>query len=106
MTDTTAAVRVIETARFRIGEGAEEALLAERPAMIEALHRRFPGCLGAYLTQEDDGGWLDVLLWRSRADAEEAAREITNVPECAAWFRHIEGRSEIRHVEVRHVWPA
>lgn len=59
--------------------------MAERPAMVEALRRRFPGCLAAYLSR-DDGGWLDVVLWRSRA-------------QCAAWFRHIAASGGLRHVE-------
>jgi hypothetical protein len=79
----------IEFARFRIHDGAEAQLVAERPGMVEAMRRRFPACLAAYLTREDDGSWLDVVLWRSRAEAEEPARLIDSVPECAAWFRHI-----------------
>ncbi|MEV8440871.1 hypothetical protein AB0425_26135 [Actinosynnema sp. NPDC051121] len=96
----------IELARFRIREGAEGPLLAERPAMVAALRRRFPACLAAYLTKEDDGGWLDVVLWRSRAEAEEAAREVYSVPECAAWFRHISESGGLRHVEVMSAWTA
>jgi hypothetical protein len=51
----------IELARFRIRDSAEAQLVAERPAMVEAMRRRFPACLAAYLTKEDDGGWLDVV---------------------------------------------
>ena len=90
----------IELARFTVHHGAEEALRAERPAMVRALRGRFPGCLAAYLTKEDDGSWLDVVLWRSRAEAEEAAREVQSVPECASWFRHIAESGGLRHVEV------
>ncbi|GLY41631.1 hypothetical protein Amsp01_076540 [Amycolatopsis sp. NBRC 101858] len=95
----------IELARFRVEDAAVDRLVAERPAMVEAMRRRFPGCLAAYLTREDDGGWLDVVLWRSRAEAEEAARLIDTVPECAAWFRHISASSGLRHVEVVDAWP-
>lgn len=91
---------VIELARFTIHDGAEEQLLAERPAMIDALRRRFPACLAAYLTKEDDGSWLDVLLWRDRAEAEEAARLVDTVPECREWFRHIAKSGGLRHVRV------
>jgi hypothetical protein len=96
----------IELARFRVHEGAEPQLLAERPAMLEALRRRFPGCLAAYLTKEDDGVWLDIVLWRSRAEAEEAAQAIESVPEAAAWFRHIAESGGLRHVEVMAAWQA
>ncbi|MFD0690259.1 antibiotic biosynthesis monooxygenase [Actinomadura fibrosa] len=96
----------IELARFTIHDGAEERLVAERPAMVDALRRRFPGCLAAYLTREDDGSWLDVLVWRSRAEAERAAREVGSVPECAAWFRHIAESGGVRHVDVVAAWTA
>jgi len=93
-------VTTIELARFKIHEGAEAQLLAERPAMVQALRQRFPGCMAAYLTRQDDGSWLDVVFWRSRAEAQEAARTIDSVPECAAWFRHIAESGGLRHVEV------
>lgn len=96
----------IELARFTVDDSAVPALVAERPAMVEAMRRRFPACLAAYLTREDDGGWLDVVLWRSRAEAEEAARLIDSVPECAAWFRHIRDSAGPRHVEVVDAWPS
>ena len=96
----------IELARFRVDDSAVAQLVAQRPAMVEAMRRRFPACLAAYLTREDDGGWLDVVLWRSRAEAEEAAREINSVPECAAWFRHISESNGLRHVEVVDAWAA
>lgn len=95
---------VIELARFTIHDGAEETMLAERPAMVDALRRRFPACLAAFLTREDDGGWLDVLLWRDRDAAEEAAKLIDTVPEAKDWFRHIAKSGGLRHVEVRDAW--
>ena len=94
----------IELARFTIKADAEAALVAERPAMITALRQRFPACLAAFLTREDDGSWLDILVWRTRAEAEEAAAQITTVPEAAAWFRHIAESGGLRHVEVRDSW--
>jgi len=96
----------IELARFTVDDDAVTQLVAGRPAMIRALQERFPGCLAAYLTREDDGSWLDVVLWRSRAEAEEAATLVNSVPVCAAWFRHIAKSGGLRHVEVVAAWPA
>jgi hypothetical protein len=97
----------VEFARFTVRPGAEARLVADRPAMLAALRARFPACLAAYLTrEEDDDGWVDVLVWRSRSEAEEAARLITTVPECAAWFEHIADSGGIRHAEVLDAWPA
>jgi hypothetical protein len=95
----------VEFARFTVRPGAEARLVADRPAMLTALRARFPACLAAYLTREDDGSWVDVLVWRSRSEAEEAAHLINTVPECAAWFGHIAESGGIRHAEVLDAWP-
>jgi Antibiotic biosynthesis monooxygenase len=104
LSGVTVSVRVmgmaIELARFTVRDGAEQQLLEGRPTMVAALKRRFPGCVAAYLTREDDGGWLDVVLWRSREEAERAAALVNSVPECASWFGHIAESRGLRHVEV------
>ena len=89
-----------ELASFTVRPEDEAALLAERGQMIEALQRAFPAALAAWLTKQGDGSWLDVILWRSREEAEEAARRIDEVPEARAWFRHVAESHGIRHVEV------
>jgi hypothetical protein len=89
-----------ELAAFTVREQDEAELLAERADMIQALQRAFPGALAAWLTRQDDGSWLDVILWRSRDEAEEAARSIDDVPEAKSWFRHIAESRGLRHVEV------
>lgn len=45
-----------ELAEFTVRDGEEDALSAERPAMIRALQKAFPGALAAWLTTRDDGG--------------------------------------------------
>jgi hypothetical protein len=92
----------LELAAFTVREGAEPALLAERPEMLAALRQAFPGALASWLTRQDDGSWLDVILWRSRKEAEEAARRIHQVPKAKRWFRHIAEPKGVRHVEVAH----
>jgi hypothetical protein len=89
-----------ELAQFVVRDGEEEALVAERPAMLRALRQAFPAALAAWLTRQDDGSWLDVILWESREAAEEAARRIEEVAEARSWFRHIAESHGVRHVEV------
>ena len=91
-----------ELAHFVVREGHEDALLAERPAMVRALQEAFPDALAAWLTRQDYGSWLDVVLWQSREAAEEAARRIHEVAEARSWFRHIAVSHGLRHVEVVH----
>ena len=89
-----------ELAHFTVREGEEQALVAERPEMVRALQRAFPAALAAWLAKQDDGSWLDIILWRSREEAEEAAARIDAVPEAHSWFRHIDESHGLRHVEV------
>ena len=91
-----------ELAQFTVREGEEEALVAERPAMVRALREAFPAALAAWLTKQDDGSWLDVVLWESREAVEEAARRIDEVAEAHSWLRHIAESHGVRHVEVVH----
>jgi hypothetical protein len=91
-----------ELATFTVHAGEEDALLAERPEMVEALQRAFPGVLGAWLAKRDDGSWVDVILWRSREEAEQAAKHVNDVPAAKAWFRHIAESRGLEHLEVAH----
>jgi hypothetical protein len=93
-------VLTFELAQFVVRDGAEEELLAERAAMVRALKEAFPAVLAAWLTREDDGSWLDVILWESREAAEEAARRVNEVAEARSWFRHIAESRGLRHVEI------
>ena len=76
-----------ELAHFTVREGEEEALIAERAEMVRALRRAFPAARSAWLTRQEDGTWLDIVLWSCRA---------------RAWFRHIAESHGLRHVDVVH----
>ncbi len=91
---------VFEHAAFTVRDGHEQALLDERPAMIAALRRAFPGLVSSWLTRRADGTWLDVILWRSLEDAEYSARHVTAVPEAVAWFGHIGEARGIEHLAI------
>ena len=75
-----------ELAHFIVRDGEEEALLAERPAMIRALQEAFPDALAAWLTKQDDGSWLDVVLWRGLEEARDAADRVGSGPKRARGF--------------------
>jgi hypothetical protein len=91
-----------ELATFTVRTGEEASLVDERPQMIAALSRTFPGVLGAWLAKRDDGSWVDVILWHSREEAAHAAKHVDGVPAAKAWFRHIAESHGLQHVEVAH----
>ena len=74
--------------------------------MIRALKQRFPGLRQAYLAPEDDGAWLDIILWSSRQEALQAAQQVGSIPECSNWFRHITESLGLSDVDVGHVYQA
>jgi hypothetical protein len=91
---------VFELAEFTVAPEDELALLAGRAEMAEGMRRAFPGALAAWLTRQDDGSWLDIVLWRSREEAQDAAARIDEVPAARAWFERIAESRGLRHVEV------
>ena len=72
---------VYEVVRSRVRSGREQEMLALRPAMIAAVRDRFPDLLDATLVRMDDGTRLDIVRWRSRQAAEQAAAAFSEVPE-------------------------
>ena len=56
--------------RAKVADGAEEELLAVRPAATAEAKRLCPELLRADLVKLEDGTWLDVLTW-SVPDGEE-----------------------------------
>ena len=92
--------QVFEHAAFTVRDEHEQALLDERQRMIGALRRAFPGLVSAWLARREDASWLDVILWETREAAEYSARHVTEVPEAAAWFAHIDQSRGIEHLDV------
>lgn len=80
----------LEVVRFRAKAGSEAGLIDDRAAMIADVRERHPGLIRAELTKLDDGSYLDVLRWRSKAEAEAANAESGSIPGFAAWVQHVE----------------
>jgi hypothetical protein len=90
----------LEVVRFTVATEDRAAFLRDRPAAIAALRERFAGLLDATLAELDDGTWIDVLRWRSREEAIEAAQHFRSVPAAAAWASRIAEVREMVHGEV------
>ena len=74
------AQETIEMVRFTIKPGAEEALVDERPAMVEAVRAEFPGMLSAHLAKLDETTWLELIVWTSREAAQRATEKAHDIP--------------------------
>jgi hypothetical protein len=88
---------VYEVVRSRVRPELEDEMLELRPRMIAALRERFPDLIDARLILMDDGSWMDVVLWRSREAAEQAAASIAEIPEAAAMMSLVEEVLSFEH---------
>jgi quinol monooxygenase YgiN len=79
----------IELTRFRVAAEHTEALLAARPAMLDAFQADRAGFLGADLVRLNDGEWLDIVCWRSPEDFSASRAKGPNRPEIASFFAAI-----------------
>jgi hypothetical protein len=92
----------LEVVLFDVAPGQRDAFLARRPAALAALGAAFPGLLDARLAEFDDGTWIDVVRWRSRAEAEAAAAGLAELEDARAWAGLIAEVRSMRHAEIRH----
>jgi heme-degrading monooxygenase HmoA len=65
----------------KVRDGAEEEMLRRRPALEAGVREKLPGLLDIHLIRLDDGTYLDVLRWESRAAADAAIERFAEVPE-------------------------
>ena len=96
-------VMTVEMARFAVKPGAEDELLAERPAMVAAARKHFPAHRDAFLCRLDDGTWIDIVLWSDRKQAEDAVEGFYAFPEITSWFRHIEKMISFEYADVEQI---
>lgn len=75
----------VELVQFRLKAGvAAEAFLAAA-ADSQAALARLPGFLARELLHGEDGLWIDVVHWRSKAEALAAAAAFGAMPEAATF---------------------
>jgi hypothetical protein len=96
---------VIEIVRSAIAPDREAEVLASRPHAMARFRESFPALRSATLARFDDGTWVDLLIWDSRADAQEAARRAAEIPELAAFMALLGSVSSFEIATIVHVVP-
>ena len=87
---------VVEWAPFRLAAGADEAaLLAASATLQREFLERQPGYVRRELLRGDDGGWVDVIVWRDDASAAAAMQAAMESTTCRAYFRLMQGGGEM-----------
>jgi len=105
MTSKHPVLPVMELARFEVepANDGETARQAER--LFAAVREHFPGLLSAARVRLGAGQWVDVVLWRDRAEADAAAAGFGAVPELVALTRGITRMVEMLHGDVAYATP-
>ena len=80
----------LELARFTLHPDHAEDFLAATDAMVDTVRRHFDGMLHFSRARLDDGSYVELVLWRSREDAERAAAGVMEIPELAKLFSAID----------------
>ena len=98
---------VMELARFHLRADADDsAFLAASAALQEAFLSGQPGYEGRDLVHFGGTEWMDVILWRSRAEAEAAMAAAEAHPAAGAYFAFLDMSRppETAHPAVRQSW--
>ena len=96
---------VIEMARITLGAGKTEAdLVAASNAFQSAFLAEQPGFIRRELIKTEDGGYADLVHWRSMADAHAIMDKVSSSTACLAYFAVMEMSGDmtagVAHYEV------
>ncbi|WP_326834812.1 prolyl oligopeptidase family serine peptidase [Amycolatopsis rhabdoformis] len=80
---------VVEMTTFTVAEENTAAMLAARPAMVEAFRADRRGFLSARLVRVAENRWLDFVEWSDDAAWDESKAKGANQPAIAAFFATI-----------------
>jgi heme-degrading monooxygenase HmoA len=86
-----------EVVHARVRDGAEEEMLARRPALEDGVMRKLPGLLDIKLVRLEDGTYLDVLRWESREAADAAIELFPSVAEAGVIHDFLSGGDLAHH---------
>ncbi len=85
--DMATAAMIVELASIRLAEGKTEAdLIAASTRFQSAFLERQPGFLRRELMKKADGTYVDVIHWRSKAEADAVMDVAQNAPAAHDYF--------------------
>ena len=85
---------VVEVVQFRIAKGVDEPAFLRASDAAQDFLTRARGFIGRELIRTPDGlNWINIIRWRSRSDAEDAARSGMKDPRFSGFYKMIEKSS-------------
>jgi heme-degrading monooxygenase HmoA len=95
----------LELVQFRLKPGVSEAAFLEAVFQTQAAIARLPGFLRREVLKNDEGLWVDVVHWQSKAEALAAAEAFAAMPEVAVFAGMIdETQMTMLHLDQTHAF--
>ena len=85
--------KVLELVLFELKPEVEEDVFLNHSLAVSSWAETQPGFLSRDLTKAEDGRWVDVVWWRSMADAKQAAEAAMSSDACSPMFSAIAEKS-------------
>ena len=92
----------LEIVTFKIKDGVNlPDFLTASAELEEGFAKKQEGYLSRIFARGEDNEWVDVIRWRTMADAEAAAKAAMQSPACAPMFGMIDEASvKMMHFEI------
>ena len=91
----------VKVIRYRLRDGCEErAFLEASEALVPEL-ATLDGFMGRELQRAEDGGWADIVYWRTREDADRSESRIQGLPTCTRCIAMMDAATmTVTHLEL------
>ncbi|MGH9991617.1 MAG: hypothetical protein ACREBU_15585 [Nitrososphaera sp.] len=85
---------VVEIVQFKLQRGVDEATFMKASDGAQSFLNRARGFVNRELARTENGlNWVDIVKWRARADADNAAKTAMKDPDCMKFFALIDKKS-------------
>jgi heme-degrading monooxygenase HmoA len=97
---------IVEISQFQLAKGVDEqSFLNAANAVQENFLKKQSGFIDRELLRAENGQWVDILHWKTAADAQRAAKEAMNNPTAAEFFQKMDPASvKMMHLEQMRIY--
>lgn len=92
----------IEIVEFKLLKGPDEKVFLEASDTMMKDLKKQSGFINRELLKSEDDQWIDIVHWRSLADAELAAKNVMSIPSCLKFFKMID-EATLKMMHLRQV---
>lgn len=98
---------ILEVVLFRAKAGVSDEQVLQGSAQIQPWLAGAPGYLKRTISKDDNGQWVDVVHWRTLAEAHQAAEKLMAEPSAVAFMTAIDPESvTMLHVQQQQTFDS